>query len=266
MKSLIYLIKIIPLAIFISIAILIALDLLIVDLDEKNSLTLIIILINTVIIILLITLYKYKLKRIQEYNKKNLLLLHSLFKEHAKELNANRKRLSTKKYGYIEDKKWQKELDLFIRTVIYSGVDTNWYFSNKPFIYQYIDEKLNMYEDGLLNSGIIQYDKNCTPEEYELFCAYKLIQNGWDAETTIGSGDHGADVIATKDGKKLIVQCKKWSASVGNKAVQEVYSAKDYYDANIAAVVSNAPYTPAAKTIASKLDVMLLHHDQLDDI
>ena len=128
-------------------------DLLKVDLNEKYFLILIIILIIAVILFL-IKLEQNKLKRIQEYNRKNLLLLNSLVNEHAKELNANRKRLSTTKYGYIEDKKWQKELDLFVRNVIFSGVDADWYYDHESGIKKYINEKLGIYEDDLLNSGL----------------------------------------------------------------------------------------------------------------
>jgi restriction system protein len=62
------------------------------------------------------------------------------------------------------------------------------------------------------------------------------------------------------------VQCKYYSSPVGNKAVQEVYSAKDVYDAEQAWVVTNHSYTPAAKVAAKKLGVLLIHHDEIPDL
>ena len=43
------------------------------------------------------------------------------------------------------------------------------------------------------------------------------------------SGDQGADIIADKDGMRLIVQCKLLGRPVGNKAVQEAHSAQDAF-------------------------------------
>jgi restriction system protein len=64
----------------------------------------------------------------------------------------------------------------------------------------------------------------------------------------------------------VVLQCKLYARPVGNKAVQEVAAARTYYDAGFAAVVSNADYTEAARRLARRNEVLLLHIDDLHDL
>ena len=96
------------------------------------------------------------------------------------------------------------------------------------------------------------------PLAFEHRCADILNATGWDARTVGGSGDQGADVVASANGRTLIVQCKRWSRPIGNKAVQEVAAARAYYRADMAAVVGTAPFTASAHDLADATDVMLL--------
>lgn len=79
------------------------------------------------------------------------------------------------------------------------------------------------------------------------------------------SGDQGADVIAQRNGTKVVVQCKMYSLPVGNKAVQEAIAAKQHYLADEAWVVTNNTYTKSAKQLAISSGVKLLHHNRLGD-
>jgi len=70
---------------------------------------------------------------------------------------------------------------------------------------------------------------------------------------TPASGDQGADVIAESlDGKRTVIQAKKWQGSVGNSAIQEVLGAMLYYDANDAFVITTSFFTDSAKALAKK--------------
>ena len=108
-----------------------------------------------------------------------------------------------------------------------------------------------------------RYDPHMDPHDYEIFCALQLQRAGWDTRTTVATGDQGADVIAKQHGKSLVVQCKLYSNPVGNDAVQQVHAAKTFQAAQFAAVVSNQPFTRAARQLASVNGVYLLHHDEL---
>jgi len=109
-------------------------------------------------------------------------------------------------------------------------------------------------------------DEEDAPEEgleYERFCADRLAEAGWRAHRTPASGDQGADIVAVRDGLRLVVQCKRLSKPVGNAAVQEAAAAQRYWAGDRAAVVSNAGFTPAARRLAAATGVLLLHHDAL---
>ena len=97
-----------------------------------------------------------------------------------------------------------------------------------------------------------------SPIEFEQFCADALAAAGWQAKTTAASGDQGADVIAKKGGRLLVVQCKLYSGTVGTAAVQEAHSACAFYGAHHAAVVTKAVYSEGARALAGRTGVFLL--------
>ena len=111
-------------------------------------------------------------------------------------------------------------------------------------------------------------DEEDLPEDgigYERFCLARLRAAGWRVHPTPASGDQGADIVASRGGLRLVLQCKRYGKPVGNAAVQEAAGARGYWEADAAAVVSNAGFTPAARKLAAATGVLLLHHDDLDD-
>lgn len=110
------------------------------------------------------------------------------------------------------------------------------------------------------------YD-NLDGHHFEVYCAELLKKNNFShVSVTKGSGDFGVDILAEKDGWKYAIQCKNYSSKVGNHAVQEVYSGKDFYNADIAVVITNNYFTPAAIETADNLDVELWDRDNLNDM
>ena len=61
---------------------------------------------------------------------------------------------------------------------------------------------------------------------------------GYNAQITKKTGDQGADLILSKDGRKISVQAKRYSKTVGNKAIQEVYSSIQFYETEEAWVIT----------------------------
>ena len=94
--------------------------------------------------------------------------------------------------------------------------------------------------------------------EFEYFCADLLEQRGFvEVEVTRGSGDYGIDILAEKDGVTYAVQCKRYAAPVGVKAIQEAYAGRDYYDRMVGAVMTNQYFTAPAVEAAKKLKILL---------
>jgi len=108
-----------------------------------------------------------------------------------------------------------------------------------------------------------QWDDNMDPIEFERRCAQAMRFAGWTAQTTKGSGDQGVDVLAEQGGIRVVLQCKRYNKSVGNKAVQEAFAAKTFAQAQHAAVVTNSQFTPAARKLAASTGVLLLHFTDL---
>ena len=106
-----------------------------------------------------------------------------------------------------------------------------------------------------------------TGYEFERFCVTVLEKNGYEkAEVTKGSGDQGIDVIAYRDGVKYGIQCKCYSSSVGNKAVQEAFAGKAFYDCHVAAILTNSYFTRAAIELARSNNVVLWDGEKLREM
>lgn len=76
-------------------------------------------------------------------------------------------------------------------------------------------------------------------------------------KTTQPSNDYGVDILAEKNGIIYAIQCKMYSYPVGNKAIQEVVSGKNFYDAHVAVVATNSVFTKNAKDLARSNNVLL---------
>ena len=101
-------------------------------------------------------------------------------------------------------------------------------------------------------------------ESFEVFCAGLLRNMGFsDIAFTRKSADQGTDLIAWKDDLRYAIQCKRYAAHVGNKAVQEAFAGKVHYDCDVAAVITNSYFTAAARTLAETTGVQLWDRDFL---
>lgn len=104
-----------------------------------------------------------------------------------------------------------------------------------------------------------------TGRDYEEKICNALLELGWSATITGGTGDQGIDIIAVLGNCRVGVQCKFYNGNVGNDAVQQSYAGKQYHECNAVAVVSNSEYTKSAKQLAEKLEVFLLTESQLEE-
>lgn len=195
--------------------------------------------------------------------------ISGLVKNHLKALADRRDTLvRVDHYGIVDGADWNKELQHFVDKVI------------RPVL---TDEEaqavaragLSQVSQRLIEEPVARHcERRPSPArvpedmsalDFEGLCAAVLRRNGWNASTTKGSGDQGADVIADKGGIKLILQCKLHSKAVGNKAVQEALAAKHFYGAQHAAVVCKTSYTKSAKVLAQTANVDIMVYPELED-
>jgi restriction system protein len=114
----------------------------------------------------------------------------------------------------------------------------------------------------LISSGISDID-TMDGFQFEHYLVELFKKYHYKAVRTPDSGDYGADLILKKDGKKIVVQAKRYVNNVGIKAVQEVLGAKSYYKADEGWVVANSNYTKAAIKLAKESNVRLVARAEL---
>jgi restriction endonuclease Mrr len=102
--------------------------------------------------------------------------------------------------------------------------------------------------------------------EFESYVARILQKSGWHVSGTPATGDQGADLIASKGNRKIAIQVKRYTSSVGNSAVQEAVGAVRFYGANEGCVITNSSFTPSARSLAQKNDIRLIEGSNLDEL
>lgn len=88
--------------------------------------------------------------------------------------------------------------------------------------------------------------------EFERFVAKIYTRLGYSVSLTQRGADQGVDLILCKDGQKIAVQAKRWTGSVGNKAVQEAIAGKLYYGCSHAMIVTTSTFSNSAVALAAK--------------
>ncbi len=123
---------------------------------------------------------------------------------------------------------------------------------------------LSKNKDLVLKNSSLAFKGIKSGLEFEAYCAQLLLNSGFvNVKVTQASNDYGVDIIAIKDEIKYAIQCKFYSENVGNSAVQEVCTGRDYYDCHIGVVMTNAHFTSNAIELARKNRVLLWDHEKL---
>lgn len=198
-------------------------------------------------------------------NKSVFDRVESVVDHHAKKLPGEyQRRIFVGTYGETDDSGFSSEVEYFLNTIVVpeipevsEGDAAFW-----DFCRSYIWQVAKTTEINVNAETSIPDD----PFEFERWTAQVLNDSHWQARSTQGSGDQGADVIAEKHGITCVLQCKLYGKPAGNKAVQEVFAAQGFYDAQYAAVVATSGYTKSAKQLASKNGVLLLNVEDLPQL
>lgn len=141
---------------------------------------------------------------------------------------------------YFEEKGFEySKISISHTDVIY--FDTHKEGINYTFKYvkDFTSQRVEQKDMSIMKNKSVDFD-SMEGHEFEYFCADLLKKNGYeDVKVTQGSGDQGIDIIAYRDDIKCGIQCKCYSGDIGNKAVQEVFAGKTFYQCHVGIVLTN---------------------------
>jgi hypothetical protein len=160
------------------------------------------------------------------------------------------------KYGDLDERPINKEILEFMGTYYPEG-SLSFFYRSAPL--------------GLIRTKVLQWLEEVprssgSPVDgiaFEFWCAGKLEEMGWSCVVSKASGDQGVDVIASKDSQIVAIQCKRFTAPIGNKAVQEAHAGMKYYDAGTAVVLGTGGFTKSAQELARSTGVKLIDAESI---
>jgi restriction system protein len=89
--------------------------------------------------------------------------------------------------------------------------------------------------------------KAMTPVEFEEWVGARFQDLGYKVKTTALVGDHGVDLVARRDGEKVVIQCKRYrDRAVGEPTLRDLYGTMQHEGADRAYLVTTSSLTAAA--------------------
>lgn len=106
--------------------------------------------------------------------------------------------------------------------------------------------------------------------EFEHICQNLLEKMGMITETTKASGDGGIDIIAYNTqpmlAGKYIIQCKRYTGSVGEPIIRDLYGVVNSERANKGILITTSFFTSNAKTFADGKQIELIDGSKLAEL
>jgi SNF2 family DNA or RNA helicase len=118
--------------------------------------------------------------------------------------------------------------------------------------------------------SISQLDK-LNPNLFEAAIAALYKSQGYDVQLTPYSNDKGVDVVITGENESFLIQVKQSLSPIGKEAIQEIYTARNYYESIYKnsfkmLVVANNDYTTTAKILAQTNSIRLIDRNEIQMI
>ncbi len=206
----------------------------------------------------------------ENYIKKFLQHAERNYEKTDKYWNKNKDSLEKEVSDYLDmiakqvwDKHQYSAIEAYSRWRSYPALneDYRWLISYlKSEFHKYHTERQQKDKDNSINIS------QMTWIEFERFLANIFKSSGYVIDMTPESWDQWADIIAEKNGRKIIIQAKRYTSSVWNGAVQEVIWAIRYYEWNEWWVITNSTFTNSARELARVNHITLIDGDSLEDI
>lgn len=102
-------------------------------------------------------------------------------------------------------------------------------------------------------------------QEFEMLVGEAYRRKGYTVRENGGGGaDGGIDLHLTKDGKRTVVQCKRWkTTSINVSLVRELFGVMTGEKANACIFVTSGSYTPEARMFAEGKPITLVDGEEL---
>jgi len=95
--------------------------------------------------------------------------------------------------------------------------------------------------------------------EFEDFISDLFNYLGFKTSKTAYTGDNGIDILVRFGNNSIGIQTKLYyNRNVGNKAIQEVFSGKNFYKLSYAIACSNSNFSTPAANLAKELKVGII--------
>jgi len=164
---------------------------------------------------------------------------------------------------------WNRIADLE-KVLVERGVALNLQEGNRDIftvLRLFIEEK----EENLTRASIQkapQLFSQLRGDDFEKLLCRLLEAMGYAVQHVGRSGDQGGDVIANKDGERVLIQAKCYRDwSVGNDAVQQAVGAMRYYDCNKTMVITTSVnFTKEAVALAHANATELVSKPKLSEL
>lgn len=189
----------------------------------------------------------------------------SLVLQKVHEMESVLRPLFLRSYARGRNKYGEIELDSLYEEV---GDFLNQFFPYGSLKFFFLAPPLFVVTDLALTWVAESHSDEAQPEDgidFEHWCAQKIEDQGWTVVVSKASGDQGVDAIASRDSVSVVIQCKRYSTPIGNKAVQEAYTGARHYSADSAVVIGTGGFTKAAQELARSTDVILLDAEMIAD-
>jgi hypothetical protein len=111
----------------------------------------------------------------------------------------------------------------------------------------------------LLNADLSQM----SGPQFEAYLAEVFRFLGYDVRTTGQSGDQGVDLVVAFGGVAAAVQAKCYGGTVGNAAVQQVYTGMRLYACQKCVVIASSSFTRSAREAANAVGCLLISRDEI---
>lgn len=131
----------------------------------------------------------------------------------------------------------------------------------------YIDEIGRDFTDKMITTPVSKKFDELDGGGFEDLLGRLFVKMGYTVTHTGHTGDQGVDLVAVKDNDKLAIQAKRYiDESVGNAAVQQVFSGKDMYGCNGAVIITTSTnFTREAVEAAKAHGVGLINRALLQE-